>query len=85
MKRIQFYLEEDLWTALRTQSRQEGATISELVRRAVRERYLASQVARQKAMLAIVGIRKDRSEIEDSRSHVRGLRRGIRLKQMADK
>jgi len=79
VKRIQFYLDEDLWTALRARSRQERATISELVRRALRERYFGSLDARRKAMLAIVGIWKDRSEIGDSKSHIRSLRFGKRL------
>jgi hypothetical protein len=78
VKRIQFYLDEDVWTALLARSRQQGITICELVRRAVRERYFGSLDARRKAMLAIIGIRKDRSEIGDSKSHIRSLRRGTR-------
>jgi hypothetical protein len=83
MRRTQLYLDEELWTALHARALVEGATISELVRVAVRDRYLGNQEERRAAMLGIVGLWKDRSTAEDTESFIRNLRdddRGERLK-----
>jgi hypothetical protein len=40
VKRTQLYLENDLWAVLRIRSRQSGVSVSELVRQAIRDRYL---------------------------------------------
>lgn len=82
MRRTQLYLDDDLWEALHARAKQSGTTISELVRSAVRERYLGSLEARQQAMQAMVGLWKDRSEIVDSTHYVRSLRRGTRLTRL---
>ena len=76
-------MDDDLWNALHARARQEGTTISELVRVAARERYLGSLDARKRAMQAVVGIRKDRKDLADTEAYVRRLRRGIRLKRLA--
>ena len=83
MRRTQLYLDDDLWNGLHARARQEGTTISELVRVAARERYLGSMDARKTAMQAVVGIWKDRKEMGDTKAYVRGLRRGTRLKRLA--
>ena len=83
MRRTQLYLDEDLWTTLRLRSRQEGTTVSELVRKAVRERYLGKSDERKRAMQAFVGIRKDRSDMADPESYIRELRRGSRLERLS--
>ncbi len=83
MKRTQLYLDDDLWNGLHARARLEGTTISELVRVAARERYLGSLDARRLAMQAVVGIRKDRKDLADTKAYVRGLRRGTRLKRLA--
>jgi hypothetical protein len=70
---------KDLWTALRIHSRQPGTAVSELVRQAVRERYLGAAGERRKAMEAFAGSRADRPEFADPESYVRKLRRGSRL------
>ena len=85
MRRTQLYLDDDLWLALHARARQTETTISELVRQAVRERYLGSLTARKKAMQAVVGIWKDRKEDEDTEAYIRGLRRGTRLNRLAGK
>jgi len=79
MRRIQLYLDDDLWETLHVRAHASGSTISELVRDAERERYLGSLETRNKAMQAVVGLLKNRREIGDSTAHVRSLRRGIRL------
>ena len=82
MKRTQLYLEDDLWTALHVRARRSGLSISELVRRAIRERYFDGNVKRREAMEGIVGIRKDRSDHEDTDAYIRRLRKGTRLKRI---
>ncbi|MDQ2711323.1 MAG: CopG family transcriptional regulator [Acidobacteriota bacterium] len=79
MHRTQLYLDDQLWTALRTLSLSTNTTVSELVRGAVRDRYLGDLNKRHDAMQALVGLRNDRQELEDTESYVRELRRGARL------
>ena len=82
MKRTQLYLDDDLWQALHDRARRERATISELVRRAARERYLGKLDERRTAMQALVGIRQDRPEFRHPVEYVRGLRRGNRTENL---
>jgi hypothetical protein len=84
MRRTQLYLDDHLWNALHTRARTRKTTVSELVREAVRERYLGSQDEQKKAMEEFVGTRPERSgpgsRIEnDPVQYVRSLRRSDRL------
>ncbi len=85
MKRTQLYLDDDLWEILHTQARSQGTSISHLVRQAARDRYLGKLDERRIAMEAVVGIRKDRSDLPDSVEYVRRLRRGNRLERLHTK
>jgi len=85
VKRTQLYLDEDLWGALHERARNQKTTISELVRKAVRERYLGNQRQRMNAMQAFVGIRKQGSQTPDAVELVRRLRRGDRLDRLTAK
>ena len=60
----------------------EGATISELVRVAVRERYLGNQEARRAAMMNLVGLWKDREDLGDTETFIRNLRDDDRLERL---
>jgi hypothetical protein len=82
MRRTQLYLEEDLWAALHATALLQGATVSELVRTAVRERYLGNQEERRAAMLGIVGLWKDRSDVKDAEAYIRNLRNDDRLQRL---
>lgn len=82
MRRTQLYLDDDLWTALHAQALLEGATISELVRAAIRERYLGNQAERRAAMLGIVGLWKDRPGLNDTESMIRNLRNDDRRERL---
>jgi len=82
MRRTQLYLDDDLWKALHARARSQGTTISDLVRQAVRDRYLGNLDERRKAMLAFVGIRKDRVDLPDSTEYVRSLRRDRRIERL---
>ena len=85
MRRTQLYLDEPLWNALHIRARSRKTSISELVREAVRERYLGSRDERMKAMQEFVGIRKERSESVDAAEYIRSLRRGNRLERLHKK
>lgn len=82
MKRTQLYLNEDIWKALHVRSRQQGTSISELVRQAIRDKYGSSPARRRQAMQALVGLWKDRKDLPDSTAYVRRLRKGNRLKRI---
>jgi hypothetical protein len=83
MKRTQLYLDEDIWKALHIQSRQRHTSISDLVRQAIRDRYVSSTADRRKAMQALVGMWRDRDGIRDTEKYVRRLRKGKRLRRIA--
>jgi metal-responsive CopG/Arc/MetJ family transcriptional regulator len=85
MKRTQLYLDEDLWSTLHDRAQSQKTTISNLVRQAVRERYLGNQRQRMKAMQAFAGIRKQVSQTPDAVELVRRLRRGDRLDRLPAK
>jgi metal-responsive CopG/Arc/MetJ family transcriptional regulator len=82
MKRTQLYLDEELWEALHARAESEKTTISELVRTAARERYLVDAEKRREALMGIVGIWKDRTDLADTETYVRNFRNGSRLKRL---
>jgi Arc/MetJ family transcription regulator len=85
MRRTQLYLDDQLWTALHNRARSESKTVSELVREAVRERYIGKLDERRQAMQAIVGIRRETTGTPDSTEYVRDLRRGNRIERLGRK
>jgi metal-responsive CopG/Arc/MetJ family transcriptional regulator len=82
MRRTQLYLDDHLWNALHARARSRKTTVSELVREAVRERYLGRRDEQMKAMQEFVGVRKERSEPLDAVEYVRSLRQGDRLDRL---
>lgn len=85
MRRTQLYLDDHLWSALHARAKRQQTTVSELVREAVRERYVGPRDERMKAMQAFVGIRKPASGAPGAVEIVRGLRRGDRLDRLTAK
>jgi hypothetical protein len=83
VRRIQLYLEDDLWKTLHILVRQSGSTISELARKALREKYLADASKRRDGLLSAVGLWKDRTDLPDTETYVRRLRKGDRLKRLS--
>jgi hypothetical protein len=83
MKRTQLYLQRDIWRLLRALAREQSTSISELVRQAVREKYVSSPSRRREAMQAVIGLWKDRDDLPDSTIYVRRLRKGSRLKRFS--
>lgn len=84
MRRTQLYLDDQLWSALHTRARRENTTISELVRRAVREQYLGNHEQRMAAMQRLVGIRKSPSATTVG-EEVRALRQGTRIDRLGER
>lgn len=93
MRRTQLYLDDNLWNALHTRARSRKTSISELVREAVRERYLGSRDQRMKAMQELVGVRKGTADSArhkepafqqevDAVEYVQTLRRSGRLDRL---
>ena len=85
MRRTQLYLDEDVWNALKARARAMNTSISELVREAVRERYVGKLNERRKAMRAFAGMRRDAPDPTDTEAYVRNLRRGGRLERVGGK
>jgi hypothetical protein len=85
MRRTQLYLDDHLWNALHTQARSRKTSISELVREAMRDRYLSKTDEQAKAMQEFVGIRKNHPESVDAVKYIRSLRRGDRLERLNSK
>jgi hypothetical protein len=82
VRRTQLYLDDDLWAALHARALVEGSTISELVRHAVRQRYMVNLEKRKAAMLGVIGLWKDRTDLEDTDVMIRRLRGGSRLERI---
>ena len=83
MRRTQLYLEDDLWKTLHILARQSGSTISELARRALREKYLGDAAKRKEALLSAIGLWGDRNDLPDTEAYIRDLRKGDRLKRIS--
>jgi hypothetical protein len=82
MRRTQLYLEDSLWRKLHILARQNGVSLSELVRQAVRERYLEGAENRRGALCGAIGLWKDRADMTAT-AYVRSLRKGDRLAGVA--
>lgn len=82
MRRTQLYLDDELWGTLHARARRDQTTVSELVRQAVRERYLGGQEQRLAAMMALIGSAGPHPQKIDSTEQVRALRRGSRMKRL---
>ncbi len=82
MIRTQLYLEKKDWELLHLQARQTGLTVSELVRRAVREQYASQTDQRRKALMEFVGSRKNRRDIPNTERYVRELRKDTRFSRL---
>jgi hypothetical protein len=75
MVRTQLYLDETIHRRLRDLARQQGRTISELVREALLRAYGAGVDEREATLRAIEGLWRDRTDLGDTRGYVRRLRR----------
>jgi hypothetical protein len=83
MKRTQLYLDDDIAKILSTVSRQQGITISSLVRDCIREKFGPRQQV-DKAALAreVGGVWKKRKDLGTAAQYIRKLRKGSRLSKI---
>jgi hypothetical protein len=82
MKRTQLYLDDDLWATLHAKAILDGTSISELVRVAARDRYMGNLEERRAAMMGIVGLWEDRTDLPDTETYIRSLREDDRLERL---
>jgi len=82
MKRTQLYLDDDLWQAMHDRAAREKTTLSDLARTAMRDRYLVDPVKRREALMGIVGLWKDRTDLPDTETYIRNLRDDDRLERL---
>src|SRR2546428_14031089 len=73
MVRTQLYLDEAVHRRLRGLARQEGRTISELVRDALVRAYGAGADAREATLRAIKGLWRNRTDLGDTSGYVKRL------------
>ena len=85
MRRTQLYLSDELTEKLKSLSRNEHKTISQLVRTALEEKYLSERKPSVKdALHAVCGIWKDRKDL-DAEIFVRSLRDDTRFARLKPK
>ena len=83
MKRTQLYLDDEMAKILSTVSRQRGATISELVRECIRDKYAEKRNVDKVALIRqIAGVWRNRRDIADTDRYVRRLRKDTRRKRL---
>ena len=82
MRRTQLYLEDSAWSALRTLARTSGSTVSELVRQAVREKYLGAGPSRGQIFESVIDLWKDRDDLPDTETYIRNIRKDTRWKRL---
>jgi predicted transcriptional regulator len=78
VKRTQLYLDDDLWETLHILARQSRSTVSELVRNAIREKYVGDAASRKTALLSAIGLWKDRTDLPNAQTYVRNLATPVR-------
>jgi RNA polymerase-binding transcription factor DksA len=83
MKRTQLYLDEEMARTLAALSRQEGKTVSELVRESVEDKYMAQrQIDKSAIARELSGVWRQRNDLKDIGRTLRKLRKGTRLKRV---
>jgi len=75
MIRVQIQLDELVHRHLQGLARQQGRTISELIRDAVVRAYGAGGDEREASLRAIEGLWRDRTDIGDTKEYMKRLRR----------
>jgi hypothetical protein len=76
--RTQLYLDESIHRRLQGLARQQGRTISDLVRDALMRAYGVGADEREATLQAIEGLWRNRADIGDTSEYVKRLRRDTR-------
>jgi uncharacterized membrane protein YccC len=86
MTRTQLYLDDAVHRRLTRLAKQQGRTLSELVRDALTRVYGAiGPEERLRTLRAIEGLWRDRDDLPDTDEYVRRLRRDTRLKRLPNR
>ena len=76
MVRTQLFLDDSMHLRLRTLARQQGRTVSELVREALDRTFGTGAIEElRRTRRAVMGIWRDRKDLGSTRAYVRRLRR----------
>lgn len=83
MKRTQLYLDESIAKILATVSRQQGTSVSELVRQCIREKFGRKEnIDKVELARELGGIWTKRKDLGETAKYVRGLRRDTRRSRL---
>ena len=83
MTRTQLYLDDEIHGRLTRLAKQQGRTLSELVRDALTRVYGTGDAEEQlRTLRAIEGLWRDREDLEDTDAYVRRLRRDTRRRRL---
>ena len=87
MKRTQIYLSNEQWRDLSRTARIEGASVAELIRRAVDQTYRGQRLAPAavEAWDSLAGVWSDRDDLPDTEHYMRELREDDRLERLTGK
>jgi metal-responsive CopG/Arc/MetJ family transcriptional regulator len=86
MRRIQVYLDDELLDAMQEQAHKDKTSVSALMRKILRGRYLTPHRSAEQcrtALMGIVGLWKNRKDLPDTETYIRNLRRGARRQRGA--
>ncbi len=80
MRRTQIYLTEEEWRTLNEASRERQVTMASLIREAIDRTYMVPSTERfLKALHAVAGIWKDRTDLPPTAEYIRWIRRDRHL------
>ena len=83
MKRTQLYIDESLFRLMTLISLEQKTTVSDLVRKAIEKVYgRVRRRSRLKALQAAFGIWKHRTDLPDTDTYIRSLRKDTRSKRL---
>ena len=82
MRRTQVYLDDDLCKYFHTEAEVKGATVSDVVRSTLREKYDQDRKRRKEAAEAVIGLWADRTDLPDTEEYIRKLRKSTRAKRL---
>lgn len=86
MKRTQLYLEEDIFATLKRIGKERSATISELVREAIRRTYGQERPGDAEFILKeTAGLWKNRKDLGSTEAYVRAARKDSRREKLGRK
>ncbi len=75
-------MEESVWKLLEVLARQSRSSVSDLIRQAVREKYVHTNGNRAEVFRSVAGLWRGRTDLPETATYVRRLRKGRRWTRM---